>query len=79
MPLAQYLEEIHYCINCVDATTERRGNFAYDVNLAERGLGLFAISPIFDTVDEFYSWAKGQGYIFHSTRHPFVMSKDFPK
>ena len=71
------LTEISYCINCLDKGSLITGTFAYDEELFDMGMGMWAISPIFKDVDRFYIWAKEQGFLYHSTSKSFVMSRDF--
>lgn len=68
---------LHYCVNCVDFRSQQRGTFAYDVAKWERGLGHWAISPVFPVIEEFFTWAKENGWKYHKLTHMFVLSKTF--
>lgn len=71
------LEQINYCINCVEASTGFRGTFAYDEQLYDWGFGFWAISPIFSRVECFYVWAKEEGFLFHRLGEMCTMSRKF--
>lgn len=73
-----HLDEIDYCINCTDLSSQSCGTFAYDKELFYMGFGLWAISPVFDSVDEFYAWAKCKGFRYHCLKANFVMRRQFP-
>ena len=69
--------EITYCVECKDERSGEVGTFAYDELLWNKGLGHFAISPVFDSVDSFYNWGKSQGFHYHKCGHMLTMSRDF--
>lgn len=71
------LDRISYCINCVEASSNYRGTFAYDEQLLEWGFGHWAISPIFSKVEGFYAWAKEEGFLYHRLGEMLVMSREF--
>ncbi len=71
-----HLQEIHYCVNCIDVCSGTKGTFAYDVGLMSR-CGMVAISPIFEDVMQFYLWAKGQGFRYHNLTQMFVLTREF--
>lgn len=72
------VEEIEYCIGCKDELSGMFGTFAYDAYICAHGGGLFAISPVFESVDEFYVWSKEHGFKYYSYRGSFVLTKVFP-
>lgn len=54
-----------YCIQCVDQTSGKTGDFAYDPTKG-KGVGNFhAITPVFDDLGEFYRWCKANGFHYH--------------
>lgn len=55
-------EIIAYCVQCVDKASGETGSFGYDVERYQRGEGYHAISPIFESLAEFFPWAKLNGY-----------------
>lgn len=73
------LDSIPYCINCTEASTGAVGTFAYDDLLFLSGLGHFAIGKVCSTVEEFYEWAKSEGFLYFDTKNNFVMLRDFPR
>ena len=78
LPDLEQLQEIYYCVNCTDKNSRLFGYFAYDNELFQMGLGMWSIGPVFDTVDELYSWARGKGFFYHSLKDNFVLCKHFP-
>lgn len=76
-PLFEKVDEIVYCINCKGMGSELYGTFAYDEELAEGGAGVWAISPVFEGVMDFYEWAKSQGFRYHDLNSMFKLRKIF--
>ncbi len=56
-----------YCIQCVDLSTGKTGDFAYDPSK-----GHYAITPVFDDLGEFYSWCKQHQFYYHHGRGAVV-------
>ena len=71
------VDEISYCINCLDQLSRTRGTFAYDEGYYSMGLGHYAISPVFDSVDDFYFWGREEGFTYHKLGTLFGMSRNF--
>jgi hypothetical protein len=78
LPLFEGMDDLEYCIGCQDMGSGEIGTFAYSATLCAEGAGLWAISPVFDNVDDFYSWAKQLGFRYHSMKGSFVLTKIFP-
>jgi hypothetical protein len=53
------------------------GTFAYDELLWFKGIGHFAISPVFQSVESFYVWAKEQGFVYHKKGYMLTMTREF--
>jgi len=71
------LSEISYCIYCIDSRTGERGHFAYDDDRYLQMHEHLAISPIFKHLDEFYAWARAEGFPYHKLKAMFVLCRDF--
>jgi hypothetical protein len=56
------MEKLHYCCQCTDKTTGKTGCFAYDAKKHIPGERFEAISPIFPSLVEFFSYARKLGY-----------------
>lgn len=69
--------EVTYCVGCRDERSGDVGTFAYDELLWNKGLGHFAISPVFQSVDSFYAWSKSQGFVYHKCGYMLTMSREF--
>ena len=76
-PSLDHLYELHYCIGGTDKGTELQGTFAFEHDLYILGAGRWSISPIFETADEFYDWAKRWGFIYHKLDEEYVLCKGF--
>lgn len=72
------LQELEYVVGGLDKISRNRGVFAYDSTLYECGAGLFAISPVFDSMDSFLYWARIQGFTVHSLRKPYCVCRPIP-
>lgn len=73
----RYLESISYAINCLDQMSGAHGTFAYDEVRWQMGLGHYAISPVFKSVEGFYAWAKASGFHYHKINHLFCLTRSF--
>jgi hypothetical protein len=52
----------NYCIACIDSVSNKTGCFFYDIINGQK----VASSPVFDSLVDFYKWAKEQGFKDHS-------------
>lgn len=60
------LDEVVYCLNCVDQITGMIGSFVFDEELYKSTGAHFAITEVFLTVDGLLDYLREQGF----TEHP---------
>lgn len=75
LPLVEDLDTISYAINCVDESSGKRGTFVYDQGLYDKGMGMWAISPLFQDIGNFYQWTKVKGFVHHRQGEMLVISR----
>jgi hypothetical protein len=56
------MKTLYYVCQCTDKHTGKIGCFSYDITSHIAGKGFTANSPIFQNLQEFYYWAKLQGW-----------------
>lgn len=78
LPDFSSLQELHYCVECTDEGSKVIGTFAYDTEPYKRGLGHWAVGPVFSDLEEFYTWAKTKGFLYHTYGRGYVMVREFP-
>jgi hypothetical protein len=64
-PNLSNMEEVTYCLNCVDQTSGKIGSFVFDEALYESTGAHFAITEVFLTIDGLLDYLRGEGFIEH--------------
>jgi len=65
-----------YCIQCTDQRSGKVGCFAYDPAEGKTAGNFHAITPVFDNLGKFYTWAKKNSFPYHHGRSTEMSGKE---
>lgn len=70
------LDEVTYCINCIDQVSGRQGSFIFDDEMYRATGTHWAMSDIFLTVDGLFDALRGMGFTQHSESELFTVRRE---
>lgn len=69
------LDQLLYCVGERDESTYAIGIFAYDPALFGSTGRFWAISPMFDSTDSLYDYARAKGFVYRCVLRPQAIGK----
>lgn len=69
------LDEVTYCINCVDQISGRVGSFVCDASMFEKTGTHWAIGPVCLTVDALFDYLREKGFEEYSATSMFTVRR----
>lgn len=74
-PNFEYMEQVTYCLNELDEETYTLGIFIYDSERYSVTGKYWALSPMFDSLDECLDWCRSKGYKYQCVFKPQTVGK----